>query len=235
MLEKNIQIRCHHVTPDRRLSFSRLLEFFQDASIARTEALGMGHDKTLDKGLLWVIARQKVEIRRMPVYDETITLRAWPLETMHILFPWQYEVVAGGEVIITGSAVWTLIDEVSRHFVFPEEYGICLPGEGPGVPSLSSYRHLFSGEAKSARLMPRFADLDLNGHMNNCRYFDVIWDFLPREMQSISRPVRLEAEYLKEVRGGEWLEIHYEESDGVWYFEGRSLLDPQFRIRVTPL
>lgn len=235
MFEENILIRCHHVTPSRQLSFSRLLEFFQDASIARTEALDMGRDKTLDKGLLWVIARQKVEIRRMPVYDEAITLRAWPLETMHILFPWQYEVVSRGEVIISGSAVWTLIDEKSRHFIFPEEHGIRIPGEGPGQPSLSSYRHSFSDEARTARLMPRYADLDLNGHMNNCRYFDVIWDLLPEEMQTISRPLRLEAEYMKEVKGGEWLEIRYEESGGAWHFEGRSLVDPQFRIRVSPL
>ncbi len=233
MYEKTIQIRSHHVAPSRQLRFSRLLEFFQDASIARTEELKMGRDKTLDKGLLWVIARQKVEIKRMPVYDETITLRAWPLMTMHILFPWHYEVEIAGDVVISADAVWTLISEESRHFVFPEEHGIRIDGEMEGQPSLASYRYNFTDGAESAHLKPRYADLDLNGHMNNCRYFDVIWDLLPRNLQTISRPVRLEAEYLKEVVAGEWLEIRYEEAGGVWHFEGRAI-DPRFRVRITP-
>jgi len=234
MYEEKILIRSHHVTSSRQLSFSRLLEFFQDATINRLEELGVGRDRTLDKGLLWVIARQKTEIRRMPVYDETVTLRVWALETMHILFPWQYEVEAEGEVVISGSAVWALIDREERHFVFPEKHEIYIEGERPGQPSLASYRHDFSAEAEVTHLKPRYVDLDLNGHVNNCRYFDIIWDLLPRQMQTISHPVRLEAEYLREVCSGEWLEIYHEESAGAWHFEGRSL-DPRFRIRITPI
>ena len=119
--ERTLRIRSQHVTCCRRLRLSVLLEFFQEASIAHTEALGMGREKTLDRGLLWIITKQHVGIRRMPEYDEEITIRSWPGEMMHVLFPRFYEVVSGGDVIITGSALWMLIDAESRGFIFPPD------------------------------------------------------------------------------------------------------------------
>lgn len=87
LYERTLLIRSQHVTCCRRLRLSVLLGFFQEASIAHTEALGMGREKTLDRGLLWIITKQHVDIRRMPEYDEEITIRSWPGEMMHVLFP----------------------------------------------------------------------------------------------------------------------------------------------------
>ena len=42
--ERTLLIRSQHVTCCRRLRLSVLLEFFQEASIAHTEALGMGRE-----------------------------------------------------------------------------------------------------------------------------------------------------------------------------------------------
>ena len=44
----------------RKLRPSVLLRLIQEISIAHTEALGAGRAKTLDKGVLWVVARMKM-------------------------------------------------------------------------------------------------------------------------------------------------------------------------------
>ena len=54
------------VTMFRKLRPSVLLRLIQEISIAHTEALGAGRAKTLDKGVLWVVARMKIEISRLP-------------------------------------------------------------------------------------------------------------------------------------------------------------------------
>ena len=72
--ERTFTIHSRDVTQNRQLRLSAMLGFFQEASISHTENLGMGREKTLDRGLLWIITKQSAEIIRMPRYDETVTL-----------------------------------------------------------------------------------------------------------------------------------------------------------------
>ena len=75
--EKRIRIRSEQVDMTRKLRISELFRIMEEASIAHTEALGCTKDKTLDRGLLWVIARQSAEIEELPAYDDEIVIRSW--------------------------------------------------------------------------------------------------------------------------------------------------------------
>ena len=54
------------VDASRRLRLSTLFTMLQEASIAHTAALGMGRDKTLDRGLLWIITLQQAAVQWTP-------------------------------------------------------------------------------------------------------------------------------------------------------------------------
>lgn len=100
------------VTMFRKLRPSVLLRLIQEISIAHTEALGAGRAKTLDKGVLWVVARMKIEISRLPSYDETVTLESFAGKTLRVLFPRYYEMLdESGNTLVKASAVWLLMDE----------------------------------------------------------------------------------------------------------------------------
>ena len=58
----------------RKLRTSTLFEMLQEISIAHTEELGAGREKTLDHGFLWVIMQQEVKIHSLPEYDDEITV-----------------------------------------------------------------------------------------------------------------------------------------------------------------
>ena len=139
--EKPYQLKSSDVNRWQRLRTSVMMRWLQEAAIAHTEELGMGREKTLDKGILWIISLQRTEILRMPVYDEKIVVRSWPGKTMHVFFPRYYELVSedGSEVMVRASALWMLLDEKTRRFVFPESYGIsiegCVTGREIALPS----------------------------------------------------------------------------------------------------
>ena len=119
--ERELLLGSEHVNLHRRLRTSVLFELLQTAAIRHTEQLGMGRDKTLDRGLLWVVTRQVVQITRMPVYDERITLRSWPGEMQRLIFPRYCEILSQeGETLIRASAVWMLMDSATRSAAFPE-------------------------------------------------------------------------------------------------------------------
>ena len=193
--EKKILIRSEQVDMTRRLRMSELFRIMEEASIAHTEELGCTRDRTLDRGLLWIITRQQAEIEELPAYDEEIIVRSWQGDMMHVFFPRFYEIERAGRVIVRGQALWMLLDEESRQMVMPEDYDIFIPGR-PGSDDImlapvvipSELREGESGNDVNSGagagivirqdLVTRFSQVDINGHMNNTRYFDIIDDAL---------------------------------------------------------
>ena len=103
---RTVKLRTKDVNLFRRLRTSRLLEMLQEASIAHTEELGWTRETTLDRGFLWVVAMQQLQVIRMPEYDETVTLRSWPGPMMHVLYPRQYLLEdEEGNALVRGSAI----------------------------------------------------------------------------------------------------------------------------------
>lgn len=218
----------------RRLRMSDLFRLLEEASIAHTELLGCTRDKTLDRGLLWIITRQFVEINELPAYDDEIIVRSWQGEMQHVFFPRFYEIERAGEVLVKGQALWMLMKEDDRSMVMPEDYDISIPGKPDAddmvLPAIVIPKDIDAEE--SHQLVTRFSQVDINGHMNNTRYFDVIDDMLnsSADSQPAAVPKRVLANYLSELRLGDEFTLSKYVNDGTLYFEGVSD-GPCFRVR----
>ena len=229
--ETSLRLKNKDVDLHRRLKTSRLFELLQEASIAHTEALGMGREKTLDRGLLWVVTLQHCEIRRMPEYDECVRVLTWPGKTMHVMFPRYYRMeTESGEELLSASALWVLVDENTRRLAFPEPYGVRIEGVTTGR-EISLPKTPVVSEFASERLFSvPYSYVDLNGHMNNTRYFDLAEDCLPtaaagRKLRAVS------TEYRLEVRMGEEMRVRWGNEGDSWYVSGETE-KPCFRLRM---
>lgn len=220
LYETSLLLGSEHVDLHRRLRTSALFSLLQQASIRHTEELGMGREKTLDKGLLWVVTRQYVKIRRMPEYDERVTVRSWPGETMRVLFPRFYEILSEtGETLVQASALWTLMDIRDRGFVFPEEHGIEIAGieTGREISYLEKIRPLPTDRQFTFDVP--YSYIDLNGHMNNTRYFDLAEDHIDASIAGRQlREIRME--YANEVRYGRTLTVDWGVDGSTYYLCG---------------
>ena len=228
---EEILLRSKDVDLYRRLRLSRLFELLQEASIRHTEQLGMGRDKTLDKGLLWVVTMQRCEIARMPEYDERITLTSWPGEMMHVFFPRYYRVAdENDETLISASALWMLVDEKTRKMVFPDEWGVEIAGvtTGQEIRLPSPLRRLPCTE-EAAFTVP-YSYVDLNAHMNNTRYFDIAEDNIPAAAEGERLRVVC-TEYTAEARFREALKLRWGREEGRYFMEGLSER-PCFRLSM---
>ncbi len=218
------QYHLHNKDTDyyRRLRWDTMFTMFQEASIAHTELLGAGREKTLDRGFLWVIALQQVSIRRLPEYDEHITVESWAGRTMHVFFPRYYRMKdETGEVLVEGSALWGLMDQKTRKLIFPEEEGIEIQGfvRGDEPPLPRSFRNLPC--SRSQPFTVPFSYLDLNGHMNNTRYFDLAQDLLPKETLK-KTPKKISIEYSGEAHWNETMTVSVAEADPIYFLIGES-------------
>ena len=226
---EEILLRSKDVDMFRRLRTSELFRLLQEASIRHTEQLGMGRDKTLDRGILWVLLMQRAEITRMPEYDEHIVLKSWPGKTMHLLFPRYYSLeTAAGEQLLKASALWSLVDAKTRKVVFPERYGVVIDGAETGeeiaMPGAVAKRETV---CERDFTVP-YSFVDLNGHMNNTRYFDLVEDCIGaaaagKELKEIC------VEYQNEARLSETLLLRWGEEEGNCFLSGETER-PVFRM-----
>lgn len=199
----NRKLLADDVTMYQLLRPSVLLRWLQEISIAHTELLGAGREKTLDKGALWVVARIKLEILSMPHYDQHITLTSWAGETMRVLFPRYYEMSAqDGTVLARASAVWLLMDAKNRRMAFPEHFGVEVAGikRGTELPLPSGVSLTPQTEKKSFKVA--YSQVDINRHMNNSKYLDCMEDVLSADYLASHELSALEIEFKSEIKLG---------------------------------
>lgn len=228
MLTQKLTLLTEDCDAKRELRLSRLFQLLQEISIADTEALGYPREKTLDKGLLWVLGKQRVEISRLPVYGEKVVLTSSPGKRIPFLFPRHCVMeTEGGELLLKASSVWALIDQKTRVMVNPEEHGVVIEGkeEGGEIP--------FQFPMKSFPLMGRvcfqaeWRDCDLNGHLNNTAYLDKAENLIPIPFLLSFSPKEIEIAYRKEIPLGEKTEVSYGEENGTYVFSC-----PEFFLRL---
>ena len=225
------KLRSRDVDMFRRLRTSELFKLLQEASIRHTEELGMGREKTLDRGILWVLLMQRAEIARMPEYDEEIVLKSWPGKTMHLLFPRYCSVeTKAGEPLLKASAIWSLVDAGTRKVVFPERYGVEIEGivTGEEIAQPAAIRRRDCNREKVFEVPYSF--VDLNGHMNNTRYFDLAEDCVGAAEKG-KRLREISTEYLNEARLGETLYLRWNGEEGEVFLLGENDR-PVFRMML---
>ena len=225
------EILASDVDMHRRLRLSRLFTMIQEISIAHTKALGMGRDKTLDRGLLWVVTMQRVDVRRLPVYDEIVKFETWTGRTMHVMFPRYYRMTdAQGETLLTASGFWMLINEKTRSMAFPQKEGIVIPETKTGFePALPSAPKSIDISAERPYTVP-YSAIDINGHMNNARYLDLAENVMPADLRA-RNIARVTCEYAAEIRPDETVRLETGSDENAFYMACMRDEKRLFRLR----
>ncbi len=217
---KTIKIIADQVTPFQYLRPSSLLRIFQDITVEHTELLGLPRQYTLDKGLLWVVAKQHIEIKRMPKYDETICVSTYPSKTMHVLFPRTCEIRNDkGELLVKGTSIWALIDIKTRKMINPNEHGIAVTDMSEGrefnIPLSNKIPFDLPNEGE---IHAEYSFCDLNGHINNTSYLDIAENMMPIDFLRDHDLNLIDIKYIHEVKLGDTLPIKYGLIGESYYF-----------------
>ena len=189
---------------------SAILYFVQEVAGQHFNRMALNPDLER-KGLFWAIIRHRVEITRMPRRGERIRVETWPMPTTRVAYP--RSVVAydekGGE-LFRSISLWVLMDRGSRAMVLPGKSGIAVQGilRGNELPSPGSLAPALLSARTERRVC--FTDLDINGHMNNCRYLDWAADLLPGAFHGSHTLQDVTMCYLAETKEGDELSLSWQ-------------------------
>ena len=174
--------------PDSGWSAEALFTVLQDISgdaVAKAHATGADLKKL---GLMWVVTRYDVRLSRAPVPGETLHFETWAEPFRHHMSQRSFLAFDdAGNTVLSGAGIWAVVDRASRSMVDADACGVVFPTETerpplakPAAPEKLSRRTADGGlspNTDSYRVKPE--DLDMNGHMNNTRYFSVAEGLLP--------------------------------------------------------
>ena len=195
---------------DGLCKLSSLLYYCQEAAGDHCKLLGLDWDSLAKKDLFWALIRTRVEITRLPKAGQTITVKTWPMVTTRVAFPRAFEALdQQGQLLFRCTSLWVLMNKESRQMLLPGKSGVNLDGVILGTEPASPGSLLPIHAEASAERQVSAEDLDRNGHMNNTRYMDWVWEHLATQFPGISHPKAFVACYLSEALPAQNLQISH--------------------------
>ena len=170
-------------------------------------------DKTIleEHNLVWIITDYDIEVVRLPRFAEEITIETEALSYNRLFCYRRFTIYdEAGQDLIHMMVTFVLMDRDSRK-VQAVEPEIVAPYQsdfdkklirGPKYESLN--------ESISKDYHVRFYDLDMNGHVNNSKYLDWIFEVMGADFLTQYIPKKINLKYVKEVRPGGMITSSYE-------------------------
>jgi len=186
----------------KRLRVSRLCEFFQETSLAHLRDQGFDYFAMIDKDKFsLVLSRIKLRISKLPFWGEDISISTWLKSYNPEKVAWcDFDVRdSQGNSVVQATSSWLLVnledgkaipfakgpyrfDLNPELSVLPESIELLEP---PGMPKTVLVKDV------------KYSDLDLNNHVNNCRYSDWVLDAI--SMEEIKRIRSIQLNYIQQV------------------------------------
>ena len=204
-----------HVDCFGRARPSAIAFLAQSAAGGHCNLLKLDWETLATRNLFWAIIRQRVQVNRLPLRGETVTVETWPLPTTRAAYPRAtvcYD--AEGNELFRVMGLWILMDLQTRAMVIPGKSGVELEGITRGNELAAPGSILPKPLENSLPRTVVFSELDRNGHMNNTRYLDWVMDLLPAPFHK-AHPLRdFVICYHAEALEGQKITLDWQLTDG---------------------
>lgn len=181
---------------------SAILETMQDTAGAHSTLLGCGREELVRNNIVWVLSRCELHMDRYPAVGEKITVHTFPTPTRICFFPRYYVFTdSQGDMIGKAGSLWLLLDLGTRRMLPPGDIGKLIPdNKDLSVPmNLPATVGKLQGEELISEYRPVYTDLDVNGHVNNTRYADMLCNALGIALMKEYEPDHIILNYNHEV------------------------------------
>lgn len=185
-----------------------VLKIFQDVAIAHAEALGVGFEAMVNKGLLWVTTRIKYQVLAQPKPMQKLKIVTYPSGKNMLEFDRDFLIFDQQDnLLVKGASKWCLINKNTRRLAKMDAIDtIILPSNKPVFDEKFLKTDVFIPDAladKSYQIVQ--SDIDSNGHTNNTIYAKLAQSLLCQNGKKIEF---FQINFLKECLLGDRLDIY---------------------------
>lgn len=224
-------VSFEQVGPDGLLRLSDLLKWQQEAGERHFIPFGLGCLDLLKANRAFVLLSARSRIVRLPRLGETVFIQTWHRGARGVRFFRCYRLTdEEGSLLIDSVSSFALVQASTHQLLRPQVLGDKCP---PGDPTRDSTcsdpekRPLTGALPPIAVKTVLWSETDVNRHLNNTRYADILCDYLPGGMAG-RRVTGFQIDCLKEARAGDQLSLFAKEGDGEVLMEAKNGDKPCF-------
>ena len=212
------RVNANDVDVNNVVSVSNMLRYMQDSANFAMEEDGPSYMELFDKGLAFILSRIRMSFYA-PIYShEKLEVQTWACESKGVQFNRCYRILRGGLIVAEAVSVWALcgVEDRRPHRVSEFDFGYrqdeMLELDMPARFRLPEDVELHLVGERTVE----YADIDLNGHMNNTHYPDILCGFIDEDMRG-RRVISMGISYVSEAPLGETLKFYSGSQDGINY------------------
>ena len=185
----NYKISSFDADQNRELTLSSLLRIQQEAGEQHLNTGGLGYGFLYDLGIVFVLTRASAVIHRLPRFGEDeVGCTTWSNGFSGMLFTRSYALrSSGGELLAESASTFTAINPHTFKLMRPGQVAeMDLPHFPEHISGRAPEKLRFSDEPFAPALNREisYSMIDYNGHLNNTKYADIIYDAYPGELQN---------------------------------------------------
>jgi len=199
------------------------MQQFQEVASVHARQLNFGSDRLDEINCYWVLSNLRIEVRKLPRWNEAVHLQTWPSGHNRILATREFQGLDESQTeLFRAASQWMILDKKSNRPKNLVRLEIDLLNAGPKVL-----------DAEPARLEPQtlythresirvpYSALDLNGHVNNTEYVRWALDSLHQNFDLPAEIHSLQISYLAEAFENDTLDLQLAQMDSRCFVLGR--------------
>ncbi len=207
-------VEFYDCDPYLRQRPSQLVRRMQQQGENQLLGWGMGYEKMRSEhGMVFLLSRMMLNIRRLPASGESITLQTCPMGSKGSQL--LRECVAlgeEGELLCSLHTSWALYDINAGRIVRPSACPIQYESGTMSIAPDELRIKVEKGEMCREREVV-YSDLDPNRHINNAAYLDIMCDLMPPQEMENCPPKQISIYYQQEAKWGETLSLYISKNE----------------------
>lgn len=217
--QENYEISCHDVDVNNNIRPSLILRYMQDVANHQMRDRKPSYLELFAEGKAFVVTRMTIEIyEQLHQYDK-ILVSSWSCSGKGATFIRCYTIERDGKLVAQAYSEWAVSNRETGKLCKVSEIDVSNYDSGPALemklptrfrlPKDIEYGHVGSKHVE-------FSDVDMNRHMNNTNYPDMLWNHIPDVMGKEVTSINLR--FMKEAPFDGDVEIYMGQVDGTYMF-----------------
>lgn len=199
--EEKFTVKSYECRPDGNIKTACLMQYLQEAAVLHAEQLGFGVDRLNTINSYWVLFNIRIEINRLPKWNDEITVKTWPSGYNRLIATREFVGKDRNDCeLFKASSQWMVLDKhrnrsknlVNLDLTLPKTEIKALSGKLKRLEPLDDY-------SQADQISVPYSSIDLNGHVNNTEYVRWSIDALRKAFKFEGNIRSMHATYLSEV------------------------------------
>ncbi len=217
--QENYNVKFHDTDVNEVIGVSQLLKLMQETSMRHMRARKPSYEELFNDKKAFVLSSIRLEIyNQIYAYDD-IVAKTWACPSRGFSFLRSYSIEKNGEIMAEANTSWALISTEAKRLYKVTDVDLSNYDTEEMLTLENPLRIRIPSEAKlslAGEYTVRYTDTDLNGHMNNTNYPDMLINCMANPDKMRVKSIAIS--FVSEIKRGDSVKIYTVKIDGKHYF-----------------